>query len=93
MKPTARQILLLSTTALAVSALVAVVPAGAQDKKSVTVLTIGYPDQDTTDAVTGNTTPGINNLEAAFEAANPNIDLVLTNIPWGEGATGYAPGK
>ena len=91
MRPSARKLLLLSTTALAVSALVAIVPAGAQDKKSVTVLTIGYPDQDTTDAVTGNTTPGINNLEAAFEAANPNIDLILTNIPWGEGATGYAP--
>jgi ABC-type glycerol-3-phosphate transport system substrate-binding protein len=66
-------------------------PAAAQDKKPVTFLTIGYPDQDTTDAVTGDTSPGINNLEAAFEAANPDIDLIITNIPWGEGATGYAP--
>ena len=44
-----------------------------------------------TDAVTGAPSPGIGNLEAAFEAANPDIDLDVTNIPWGEGATGYAP--
>ena len=90
MRPPARNLLLLSATALCVS-LGAIVPAVAQDKKPVTVLTIGYPDQDTTDAVTGNTTPGIDKLEAAFEAANPAIDLIITNIPWGEGATGYAP--
>jgi ABC-type glycerol-3-phosphate transport system substrate-binding protein len=63
----------------------------AQDKTPVTVLTIGYPDKDSTDAVTGTVSPGIGNLEAAFETANPTIDLVVTNIPWGEGATGYAP--
>lgn len=91
MRPLLRKFLLLSTTALAASALGATVAAIAQDKTPVTVLTIGYPDKDTTDAVSNAVTPGIGNLEAAFEAANPSIDLVVTNIPWGEGATGYAP--
>src|SRR5688572_637020 len=83
-----RNLLLLSTSALA-AAVLSTAPVLAQAK--VTVLTIGYPDEDTTDAVTGTTSPGIGKLEAAFEAANPNIDLVITNIPWGSGATGYAP--
>lgn len=91
MRPELRKLLLLSTTALVALSLGAIAPASAQDKKPVTLLTIGYPDEDTTDAVTGTVTPGIGKLEAAFEAANPNIDLVITNIPWGEGATGYAP--
>ena len=91
MKPLVRNLLLLSTTVLSVSALGAIAPAMAEDKKPVTLLTIGYPDQDTTDAVTGATKPGVDKLEAAFEAANPGIDLIITNIPWGEGATGYAP--
>ncbi len=83
-----RNLLLLSTSVLT-AALLAASPALAQEQ--VSVLTIGYPDEDTTDAVSGATTPGIKKLEAAFEAANPEIDLVITNIPWGSGATGYAP--
>ena len=90
MKPL-HSLLLLSTTALTVSALSAALPTAAADKTTVTLLTIGYPDKDTTDAATGAVKPGIDKLEAAFEAANPNIDLVITNIAWGEGATGYAP--
>lgn len=91
MKPLFRSLLLLSTAALSAAAMSAVVPASAQDKTQVTLLTIGYPDIDSTDAVTGAVSPGIGRLEAAFEAANPSIDLVITNIPWGEGASGYAP--
>ncbi|MEQ1899437.1 MAG: extracellular solute-binding protein [Devosia sp.] len=91
MRPELRKLFLLSTTALVALSLGTIAPASAQDKKPVTLLTIGYPDEDTTDAVTGTVTPGIGKLEAAFEVANPDIDLVITNIPWGEGATGYAP--
>ncbi|MHB1104600.1 MAG: extracellular solute-binding protein [Devosia sp.] len=87
MKLLLRTLLLVSTPAL-VAALPAV--ATAQDKAVVPVLMIGYPDEDSVDAVTGVTSPGIGKLEAAFEAANPDIDLVITNIPWGSGATGYA---
>src|SRR3954462_8335601 len=85
-----RNLLLLSTAALAATALGIVAPSAA-DKTQVSILTIGYPDKDTTDAATGAISPGIEKLEAAFEAANPDIDLVMNNIPWGEGATGYAP--
>ena len=84
-------LLLMTTTALVATTLGMAMPAASADKTQVTVLTIGYPDKDTTDAATGAISPGIDKLEAAFEAANPNIDLVFTNIPWGEGATGYAP--
>jgi len=63
----------------------------AADKTPVTILTVGYPDEDTTDAVSGATAPGIKHLVDAFAAANPDIDLQVTNIPWGSGATGYAP--
>src|ERR1700761_8162204 len=83
------RIALLSSAALAVAGLVA--PALAADKTQVTLLTIGYPDKDTTDANTGAVSPGIDKLEAAFEKANPDIDLVVTNIAWGDGATGYTP--
>jgi multiple sugar transport system substrate-binding protein len=85
-----RNLLLISTAALAATALDMTAP-NAADKTQVSVLTIGYPDKDTTDAATGAISPGIEKLEAAFEAANPDIDLVMNNIPWGEGATGYAP--
>lgn len=85
MRVVPKTLLLLSTTLLAAC------PVLAQDKVPVTLLTIGYPDEDSTDAVTGITSPGIARLEAAFEAANPAIDLVIINIPWGEGASGYAP--
>src|SRR5690348_16046632 len=91
MRPPLRTLLLLSTAALSMMALGAAVPSIAADKQQVSFLTIGYPDQDTTDAASGAVKPGIGKLEAAFEAANPDIDLVITNIPWGEGATGYAP--
>lgn len=73
---------LLTTTALVATTLGLALPAVAADKTQVTVLTIGYPDKDTTDAATGAVSPGIDKLEAAFEAANPTIDLVITNIPW-----------
>ena len=81
----------MTTTALVATTLAMAMPAISADKTQVPVLTIGYPDKDTTDAATGAVSPGIDKLEAAFEAANPTIDLVFTNIPWGEGATGYAP--
>ncbi len=87
----AHRLLLLSTTALAASALAVAVPAIAADKAQVTLLTIGYPDKDTTDANTGAVSPGIDKLEAAFEKANPDIDLVITDIPWGDASTGYTP--
>ena len=90
MRPFLRKLLLLSTAALAASALGTVV-AIAADKTQVTVLTVGYPDKDTTDAATNAVSPGVDKLKAAFEAANPDIELVITNIPWGEGATGYTP--
>lgn len=82
--------LLCLTTALAAASFGVAAPALA-DKTQVTLLTIGYPDKDTTDANTGAVEPGIDKLEAAFEKANPDIDLVITNIPWGEGSTGYTP--
>src|SRR4051794_39941217 len=37
---------------------------------SVTILMIGFPDQDSIDALTGDKKPGIGNLEAMFEKAN-----------------------
>ncbi|WP_344449028.1 extracellular solute-binding protein [Acrocarpospora macrocephala] len=55
------------------------------------VLMIGYPDEDGIDAVTGAKTPGIGQLQAAFDKANPTIKMEIVSIPWGEGATGYAP--
>jgi multiple sugar transport system substrate-binding protein len=58
---------------------------------AVKILMIGFPDEDSIDALTGDTKPGIGKLEAMFEKANPTIDLQITNIPWGSGATGYAP--
>ena len=86
-----RNFLLLSTAIVAIASIAATAPVSAQDKAKVSLLTVGYNDKDTVDPATGATTPGVDKLEAAFEAANPNIDLVITNIPWGEGATGYAP--
>ncbi len=57
----------------------------------VKVLLIGKPDQDGVDPVTGNPVPGIQKLQDMFEAAYPTIDMQITNIPWGSGATGYGP--
>ena len=62
-----RNLCLLSTTMLTAAVLAS--PVLAQAK--VTVLTIGYPDEDTTDAISGVTAPGIGKLEAAFEALAP----------------------
>jgi multiple sugar transport system substrate-binding protein len=56
----------------------------------VKVMTIGYPDKDSTDPVTGAKVPGIGQLQSAFEKANPSIDLQIINIPWGSGATSYS---
>jgi ABC-type glycerol-3-phosphate transport system substrate-binding protein len=64
--------------------------AAAADRPAVKVLTIGYPDADGIDPVTGNPVPGIGQLKAAFEKANPAIALDIVNIPWGSGATSYA---
>jgi hypothetical protein len=58
---------------------------------AVKVLLIGKPDEDGIDPLTGNPIPGIKQLETMFETANPNIDIQITNIPWGSGATGYGP--
>lgn len=65
-------------------------PKGDDGDRSVTVVTIGYPDSDQMDAVTGETLPGIGSLEDAFEEANPDIDLEIVNIPWGDGASSYS---
>jgi multiple sugar transport system substrate-binding protein len=64
--------------------------AAAADNTVVKVLTIGYPDADGLDPVTGAPVPGIGQLKAAFEKANPTITLDFINIPWGSGATSYA---
>jgi len=47
----------------------------------VKVLLIGKPDEDSIDPVTGKDIPGIQQLEAMFETAYPNIDMQITNIP------------
>ncbi|MBO3749273.1 extracellular solute-binding protein [Streptosporangiaceae bacterium NEAU-GS5] len=65
--------------------------AAAKSGPPIKVLMIGYPDEDGIDAVTGAKTPGIKQLQAAFDKANPTIDMQIVSIPWGEGATGYAP--
>jgi ABC-type glycerol-3-phosphate transport system substrate-binding protein len=81
-------VLLLSTTALV--ALPLGTGALAQDRPTVKMLMIGYPDADSVDAVTGATVPGIPRLQEAFSAANPDINLEIISIPWGEGATSYS---
>ena len=58
------RLLLLSSAALAAVATGVAAPATAADKTQVTLLTIGYPDKDTTDANTGAIAPGIDKLEA-----------------------------
>jgi hypothetical protein len=56
----------------------------------VPILMIGWPDQDGIDP-DGNPQVGIGYVEQLFEAAHPDIDLKIINIPWGSGATGYGP--
>jgi multiple sugar transport system substrate-binding protein len=81
---------------VAISILAATTVAASSAKTSggnqtvVKVMTIGYPDKDTKDAVTGATVPGIGQLRDAFEKANPSIDLQIINIPWGSGASSYS---
>lgn len=58
---------------------------------TVKVMVVGMPEQDTLDAVTGKTQPGIDKLVAMFKAKYPSIDLQMTTIPWGSGSTGYGP--
>jgi ABC-type glycerol-3-phosphate transport system substrate-binding protein len=80
-------IAILAATSIAVSAASG---AGRAGRTAVKVMTIGYPDKDSTDPVTGVKVPGIGQLETAFEKANPSIDLQIINIPWGSGATSYS---
>ena len=87
MRSLLRNVLLLTTAAVVAAPLAGA--ALAQDKANVKVLMIGYPDEDSMDAVTGAAIPGLPNLETAFEAANPDIDLEIISIAWGEGATAY----
>ena len=56
---------------------------------TVELLLVGFPDEDSIDATTGAKIPGIGKLKELFAAANPTIDLQITNIPWGSGATNY----
>src|SRR5690242_15067928 len=58
---------------------------------AVKVLMIGKPDEDSIDPVSGANIPGIKHLKDMFEAAHPEIDMQIINIPWGSGATGYGP--
>lgn len=88
MRALLRNILLLTTTALVAMPIAATV--SAQDNATVKVLMIGYPDADSMDPVTGAAVPGIGNLKAAFEAANPEITLEIISIPWGSGSTAYS---
>ncbi|HEX7084464.1 MAG TPA: extracellular solute-binding protein [Gaiellaceae bacterium] len=84
-------ILVLVAAALAASAIAAATASSASKGKVVVkVMTIGYPDKDSTDPVTGAKVPGIGHLEDAFEKANPSIDLKIINIPWGSGSTSYS---
>jgi multiple sugar transport system substrate-binding protein len=84
-----------ATVSAVIFVLVATIAASAaqgahRDKPVVKVMTIGYPDQDSTDPVTGVKVPGIGQLQQEFDQANPNIDLQIINIPWGSGATSYS---
>lgn len=88
MRSLLKNVLLLSTTALLALPLGAV--ALGQDKPTIKMLMIGYPDADNVDPVSGATVPGIQHLQDAFNAANPTINLQIISIPWGEGATSYS---
>jgi multiple sugar transport system substrate-binding protein len=85
--------ILLGLVAISILAVTSVAVSSARTSGSaqtvVKVMTIGYPDQNTKDAVTGATVPGIGQLQAAFDKANPSISLQIINIPWGSGATSY----
>lgn len=85
---------MVATVVVAICALAATAVSAAQTGQraatTVKVMMIGYPDKDSTDPVTGVKSPGIGQLEAAFEKANPSIDLQIINVPWGSGATSYS---
>src|SRR6185312_8741439 len=85
--------ILLGSIAISILAVTSVAASSAKTSGSgqsvVKVMTIGYPDKDTKDAVSGATLPGIGQLQAAFDKANPSIDLQIINIPWGSGASSY----
>src|SRR5579859_1099904 len=57
---------------------------------TVKVLLVGKPDADTVDPVTGANIPGVSHLHDMFEAAHPNIDMQIINIPFGSGSTSYS---
>ena len=83
-----------AVTALALLALSSVVASAASAAKApptvIKVLTIGYPNNTTTDPATGLTEPGIQTLQSEFNKANPSISLQIINIPWGTGSTSYS---
>lgn len=56
----------------------------------VKVMLIGKPEEDGIDAITGAPIPGVQQLEAMFEAAYPTIDMQIINVPWGSGSTTYS---
>lgn len=87
MRTLLRNVLLVTTAVTAIGAMA--VTALAADP--IKVLTIGYPDEDSLDPVTGASIPGIGHLKEAYAAANPDTPIEIINIPWGTGATGYAP--
>ncbi len=77
MRSLLRNVLLLTTTAFI--ALPFAAPAVAQDKPTVKLLMVGYPDADSMDAVTGNTVPGIQHLQDAFNT-NVIAAMMLSSI-------------
>ncbi len=91
MRSSPRIAVVLIAVALLVSACSSSDSGKSDPASTVRVLTIGYPDKDGLDPATGARQPGINQLEDAFAKANPDITLDVVNIPWGSGATGYAP--
>ena len=66
--------ILLGLVAISILAVTTVAVSSAKTSGSgqtvVKVMTIGYPDQNTKDAVTGATVPGIGQLQSAFDKAN-----------------------
>ncbi|MBX3029768.1 MAG: extracellular solute-binding protein [Chloroflexi bacterium] len=83
--------LALAATAVVSSGAIAQSPDLGPATGEVSVLMIGWSDQDGIDASTGKPTVGIGHLETLFEAKHPDIDLKIINIPWGSGSTGYGP--
>jgi ABC-type glycerol-3-phosphate transport system substrate-binding protein len=76
-------------TATAAEPTASTAPAESPASGDVTVLLVGFPDQDSIEPTTGQPIPGVGHLRDMFEAAYPAINLNIVNIPWGEGATSY----